>query len=59
MSVAANFTDFSSGSRFVWHMATEEYNAGRNWSGLIDRYWLIVEDLIAGNSSQPQVNEFM
>ncbi|XP_062549709.1 elongation of very long chain fatty acids protein 7-like [Armigeres subalbatus] len=47
MSVAGNFTDFSSGSRFVFQMAVEEYHTGRNWSGLVDRYWLIVEELIA------------
>lgn len=49
MSVAENFTNFSSGSRFVFQMAVEEYHTGRNWSGLVDRYWLIVEELIAGN----------
>ncbi|XP_058832135.1 elongation of very long chain fatty acids protein 7-like isoform X2 [Topomyia yanbarensis] len=47
MSVAENFTDFSSGSRFVFQMAVDEYHTGRNWSGLVDRYWLIVEELIA------------
>ncbi|XP_053687079.1 elongation of very long chain fatty acids protein 7 [Sabethes cyaneus] len=47
MSVAGNFSDFSSGSRFVFQMAIDEYHAGRNWSGLVDRYWLIVEELIA------------
>ncbi|XP_058462640.1 elongation of very long chain fatty acids protein 7-like isoform X2 [Malaya genurostris] len=47
MSVAENFTNFSSGSRFVFQMAIDEYHAGRNWSGLVDRYWLIVEELIA------------
>lgn len=47
MSVAENFTNFSSGSRFVFQMAVEEYHTGRNWSGLVDRYWLIVEELIA------------
>nr|XP_029711984.1 elongation of very long chain fatty acids protein 7 isoform X1 [Aedes albopictus] len=47
MSVAENFTDFSAGSRYVFQMAVEEYHTGRNWSGLVDRYWLIVEELIA------------
>ncbi|XP_055531730.1 elongation of very long chain fatty acids protein 7-like isoform X2 [Wyeomyia smithii] len=47
MSVAGNFSDFGSGSRFVFQMAIDEYHAGRNWSGLVDRYWLIVEELIA------------
>ncbi|XP_001845514.2 elongation of very long chain fatty acids protein 7 isoform X1 [Culex quinquefasciatus] len=47
MSLADNFTDFAAGSRFVFQMAVEEYHTGRNWSGLLDRYWLIVEELIA------------
>ncbi|XP_308627.5 elongation of very long chain fatty acids protein 7 isoform X2 [Anopheles gambiae] len=47
MSVADNFTDFYSGTSFVFRMAVDEYNAERNWTGLIDRYWLIVEELIA------------
>ncbi|XP_050091018.1 elongation of very long chain fatty acids protein 7-like isoform X2 [Anopheles aquasalis] len=48
MSVADNFTDFMSGTSFVFRMAVDEYNSGaRNWSGLLDRYWLIVEELIA------------
>uniref|UniRef100_A0AAG5DGJ0 Elongation of very long chain fatty acids protein n=1 Tax=Anopheles atroparvus TaxID=41427 RepID=A0AAG5DGJ0_ANOAO len=47
MSVADNFTDFYSGSSFVFRMAVDEYNSERNWTGLIDRYWLIVEELIA------------
>lgn len=47
MSLADNFTDFATGSRFVFQMAVEEYQTGRNWSGLLDRYWLIVEELIA------------
>lgn len=50
MSVADNFTDFYSGTSFVFRMAVDEYNAERNWTGLIDRYWLIVEELIAGKS---------
>lgn len=52
MSLADNFTDFAAGSRFVFQMAVEEYHTGRNWSGLLDRYWLIVEELIAGKSSE-------
>lgn len=52
MSLADNFTDFAAGSRFVFQMAVEEYHTGRNWSGLLDRYWLIVEELIAGKSSK-------
>ncbi|XP_035910239.1 elongation of very long chain fatty acids protein 7-like [Anopheles stephensi] len=47
MSVADNFTDFYSGTSFVFRMAVDEYNSERNWTGLIDRYWLIVEELIA------------
>lgn len=47
MGVADNFTDFYSGSSFVFRMAVDEYNSERNWTGLIDRYWLIVEELIA------------
>ncbi|XP_058123352.1 elongation of very long chain fatty acids protein 7-like [Anopheles ziemanni] len=47
MSVADNFTDFYSGSSFVFRMAVDEYHSERNWTGLIDRYWLIVEELIA------------
>ncbi|ETN64920.1 hypothetical protein AND_003324 [Anopheles darlingi] len=48
MSVADNFTDFMSGTSFVFRMAVDEYNSERNWTGLLDRYWLIVEELIAG-----------
>uniref|UniRef100_A0A182Q457 Elongation of very long chain fatty acids protein n=1 Tax=Anopheles farauti TaxID=69004 RepID=A0A182Q457_9DIPT len=47
MSVADNFTDFSTGMSFVFRMAVDEYHSERNWTGLIDRYWLIVEELIA------------
>ncbi|XP_049543339.1 elongation of very long chain fatty acids protein 7 [Anopheles darlingi] len=47
MSVADNFTDFMSGTSFVFRMAVDEYNSERNWTGLLDRYWLIVEELIA------------
>ncbi|XP_052873723.1 elongation of very long chain fatty acids protein 7-like [Anopheles cruzii] len=47
MSVADNFTDFLSGTSYVFRMAVDEYQSERNWTGLIDRYWLIVEELIA------------
>ena len=45
-----NFTDFTTTSNHLMKMAIDEYHTDRNWTGLIDRYWLLVEDLIGGLS---------
>lgn len=49
MDVRDNFTDFTLASNYIMQLAIDEYQADRNWTRLIDRYWNLVEDLIGGN----------
>nr|XP_040231391.2 elongation of very long chain fatty acids protein AAEL008004 [Anopheles coluzzii] len=46
MDVRDNFTDFTLASNYIMQLAIDEYQADRNWTRLIDRYWNLVEDLI-------------
>ncbi|XP_035788882.1 elongation of very long chain fatty acids protein AAEL008004-like [Anopheles albimanus] len=44
--VRENFTDFTVASNYIMQLAIDEYQADRNWTRLIDRYWTLVEELI-------------
>lgn len=49
-----NFTDFSVATDFV-RDAMDEYYTTQNWTGLLDRYWTLVEDQIGGNRNRNRI----
>ncbi|XP_058054891.1 elongation of very long chain fatty acids protein AAEL008004-like [Anopheles bellator] len=46
MELRDNFTDFTLASNYIMQLAIDEYQADRNWTRLIDRYWNLIEELI-------------
>lgn len=41
------FTDFSVATDFVKD-AMDEYYTTKNWTGLLERYWMLIEEQIGG-----------
>lgn len=41
------FTDFSVAHDFVKD-AMDEYYTTKNWTGLLERYWMLIEEQIGG-----------
>lgn len=44
------FTDFSVATDFVKD-AMDEYYTTKNWTGLLERYWMLIEEQIGGKFS--------
>lgn len=43
------FHDFSVATDFVKD-AMDEYYTTKNWTGLVERYWMLIEEQIGGES---------